>query len=203
MKEKHMEFVKKFLNEANQIINDLDVYQIEKMVDILSEVREQNGRLFILGVGGSAANASHAVNDFRKIVNIEAYAPTDNVSELTARTNDEGWATIFVSWLRTSRLNAKDALLILSVGGGDLEKNISPNLVLALQYAKKTSSKIVGIVGRDGGYTAKIADACIIIPTINSDNITPHTEAFQAVIWHLLVSHPKLKCVQTKWESVI
>ncbi len=198
-----MEFVKQFLNEASQIINHLDIFQIEKIVDLLATARAQHGRLFILGVGGSAANASHAVNDFRKIAHIESYAPTDNVSELTARTNDEGWATVFASWLKTSRLNEKDILFILSVGGGNLEKNISPNLVLALQYAQKINSKIIGIVGRDGGYTAKIADACIIIPTINSDNITPHAEAFQAVIWHLLVSHPKLKSVQTKWESVI
>ena len=158
--------------------------------------------MFILGVGGSAANASHAVNDFRKIVGIEAYAPTDNVSELTARTNDEGWSTIFAKWLETSHLKSKDLLLIFSVGGGNLEKNVSPNLVAALQYAKQVGAKVIGIVGRDGGYTAKVADACIIVPTVNPNNITPHTEAFQAVIWHLIVSHPDLKIAQTKWESV-
>lgn len=197
-----MEFVKQFLTESTQIIDRFDIKQIERAVDLLAETRENEGRLFILGVGGSAANASHAVNDFRKIVGIESYTPTDNVSELTARTNDEGWSTIFSRWLETSRLKARDTLLVLSVGGGNLEKNISPNLVLALQYAKELGSKIIGIVGRDGGYTAKVADACILIPTINDANITPHTEAFQAIIWHLLVSHPKLKAVQTKWESV-
>ncbi len=197
-----MQFIKQFLAEANQIISQLDTQQIEKCVDILSHGRANEGRLFILGVGGSAANASHAVNDFRKIVGIEAYAPTDNVSELTARINDEGWATVFVNWLKVSRLNAKDMLLVLSVGGGNIEKNISPNLVAALQYAKTVGAKITGIVGRDGGYTRQVADACVLIPTPNHENTTPHAEAFQAVIWHLLVSHPKLKAAQTKWESV-
>lgn len=197
-----MNFIRQFLSEANQIINQLDIQQIECAIDLLANARTNDGRLFILGVGGSAANASHAVNDFRKIVGIEAYTPTDNVSELTARTNDEGWATIFVKWLEVSRLKAKDLLLVLSVGGGNLEKNVSPNLVFALQYAKQIGTKIMGIVGRDGGYTAKVSDACILIPTINAENITPHAEAFQAVIWHLLVSHPKLKAVQTKWELI-
>jgi D-sedoheptulose 7-phosphate isomerase len=157
--------------------------------------------LFILGVGGSAGNAGHAVNDFRKICGFEAYAPTDNVSELTARTNDEGWATIFAEWLKGSRLGAKDGLLIFSVGGGNLEKNVSPNLVSAIQLARKTGASVIGIVGRDGGYTAKEATACVIVPTVNATHVTPHSEAFQAVIWHLLVSHPKLKVAQTKWES--
>src|SRR3990167_1630099 len=197
-----MEFVKQFLSEATQVIHSLDLSQIEKTVNLLATTKANDGRLFILGVGGSAANASHAVNDFRKIVGLEAYAPTDNVSELTARTNDEGWATVFAKWLETSRLKANDALLILSVGGGNLEKNVSPNLVAALQYAKKVGAKIMGIVGRDGGYTKTVADACVLIPTVNAQNTTPHAEAFQAVIWHLLVSHPKLKTAETKWESV-
>lgn len=198
-----MSFTKKFLLEAQQIIEQINIDAIDKMVSLLARTRSNNGRLFILGVGGSAANASHAVNDFRKIVGIEAYAPTDNVSELTARTNDEGWQTIFSKWLEVSRLQSNDALLVLSVGGGNIEKNISPNLVLALQYAKQIGTTILGIVGRDGGYTAKVANACVIIPTINPENITPHTEAFQAVVWHLLVSHPQLKITQTKWESAV
>lgn len=197
-----MKFIDEFLAEATIIIQQLNKTQIEQTIDLLVETRAQEGRLFILGVGGSAANASHAVNDFRKIVGIEAYTPTDNVSELTARTNDEGWESTFAKWLEVSRLKAHDALLILSVGGGNVEKNISPNLVLALNYAKHIGAKIMGIVGRDGGYTAKMADACILIPSPNPENITPHTEAFQAIIWHMLVSHPKLKSVQTKWESV-
>lgn len=197
-----MQFIKQFLNEATQIINQLDPSKLEEAVQVLYKTREQEGRLFILGVGGSAANASHAVNDFRKIVGIEAYAPTDNVSELTARTNDDGWASVFVRWLETSRLKAKDTLLVLSVGGGNLEKNVSPNLVAALQYAKEVGSSIIGIVGRDGGYTKQVADVCVLIPTLNPENITPHAEAFQAVIWHLFVSHPRLKMEQTKWESV-
>jgi len=197
-----MEFIKQFLNEATQLIQQINHNQIEKAVSLLAEVRANEGRLFVLGVGGSAANASHAVNDFRKIVGIEAYAPTDNVSELTARTNDDGWPSVFSKWLQVSRLKAKDVLLILSVGGGNVEKNVSPNLVEALQYARQVGSKIIGIVGRDGGYTAQVADSCVIIPTVNPANITPHAEAFQAVIWHLLVSHPKLKIAETKWESV-
>jgi len=194
-------YSKQHLAEAMKIIEQIDYARIEKMVEIIAETRENDGRLFILGVGGSAANASHAVNDFRKIVGIESYSPTDNVSEITARTNDEGWDTIFSEWLKTSKLNSKDTLLILSVGGGNIEKNISPNLVKALDYAKVVGAKIVGIVGRDGGYTAKVADAAVIVPVVNPDTITPHTEAFQAVIWHLIVSHPKLKAKQTKWES--
>lgn len=197
-----MKFIEQFLSEATSILSQLNKEQIEKVVDLLVSTRANEGRLFILGVGGSAGNASHAVNDFRKIVGMEAYAPTDNVSELTARTNDDGWASVFSGWLQVSRLKAKDLLLILSVGGGNLEKNVSPNLVSALQYAKEVGAKITGIVGRDGGYTAKVADACVIIPTPNPENTTPHAEAFQGVIWHMLVSHPKLKMSQTKWESV-
>jgi len=165
-------------------------------------VRARGGRLFILGVGGSAANASHAVNDFRKLAGIEAYAPTDNVSELTARTNDDGWHSVFAEWLKGSRFDKKDAILVLSVGGGSLEKNVSPNLVSALKLAKERGSAILGIVGRDGGYTAQVADVAIIIPTVNPANITPHTEAFQAVVWHLWISHPTLKVAETKWESM-
>ena len=196
-----MNYSKKHLNEAVEIIKKIDDNIVEKMAAIILETKNNKGRLFFLGVGGSAGNASHAVNDFRKIVGIESYAPTDNVSELTARTNDEGWDTIFSAWLHTSQLNEKDTIFILSVGGGSLEKNISPNLVKALKLAKKTNSKIIGIVGRDGGYTAKVADAALVVPTVNPDNITPHSEAFQAVIWHLLVSHPLLKSNETKWES--
>jgi len=196
-----MSFAREFLDEVVRLVAQLNTDAIEMAVGELARVRERGGRLFILGVGGSAANASHAVNDFRKICGFEAYAPTDNVSELTARTNDDGWATVFVEWLKSSRLNAKDGLLIFSVGGGNLEKNVSPNLVSAIQLAKKAGAAIVGIVGRDGGYTAKEATACVIVPTVNPAHVTPHTEAFQAVIWHLLVSHPKLKVGQTKWES--
>jgi D-sedoheptulose 7-phosphate isomerase len=190
------------LNECVKIIELLDDSIIEKMADVIDQVRTNGGRLFFLGVGGSAGNASHCVNDFRKIVGIESYAPTDNVSELTARTNDEGWDTIFAEWLKLSKLNSKDAIFILSVGGGNIEKNVSPNLVKALMLAKEVNAKILGIVGRDGGYTAKVADVAVIIPVVNNDAITPHSEAFQAVVWHLLVSHPKLKAKQTKWESV-
>ena len=169
---------------------------------LLAETRARGGRLFILGVGGSAANASHAVNDFRKIAGMEAYAPTDNVSELTARTNDEGWASVFESWLRTSRLRPDDMVLVFSVGGGSVEKQISPNLVAALDYARAVGARIAGIVGRDGGYTARMADACVIIPAVNTAHVTPHTEAFQALVWHLIVSHPRLKAAETKWESM-
>jgi D-sedoheptulose 7-phosphate isomerase len=190
------------LAETAGIVQKLDPATLENMVDLLVEVRNRGGRLFILGVGGSAANASHAVNDFRKITGFESYAPTDNVAELTARTNDEGWASVFVEWLKGSRLQSLDGLMIFSVGGGDLEKNVSPNLVSALRYAKEIGASIFGIVGRDGGYTIKVADACCLIPTINPHNVTPHAEAFQAVIWHLLVSHPKLKVSATKWESI-
>jgi D-sedoheptulose 7-phosphate isomerase len=197
-----MSYSAQHLREVVDIVAKIDPAQCERCVAELRGVRERGGRLFILGVGGSAANASHAVNDFRKIARLECYAPTDNVSELTARTNDEGWASVFVEWLRGSRLNAKDALLVLSVGGGNLEKNISPNLVTALQLAKQVGARVVGLVGKDGGYTAKVADACIIVPTVNPNNITPHAEAFQAVLWHLFVSHPDLKMNPTKWESV-
>jgi D-sedoheptulose 7-phosphate isomerase len=197
-----MNFSRQFLSEAKEVIEGLDVEQIERMADLLAATRSEGGRLFILGVGGSAANASHAVNDFRKIAGIEAYAPTDNVSELTARTNDEGWAGVFESWLRVSRLRREDTLLVFSVGGGNLEKNVSPNLVQALQYAKTAGARILGIVGRDGGFTARTADACVIVPTVNAVHTTPHAEAFQAVVWHLLVSHPKVKQAETKWESV-
>ena len=196
-----MTFSRQFLDEAKTIIDQLNLVAIESVVGLLAETRLRGGRLFILGVGGSAANASHAVNDFRKIAGIEAYAPTDNVSELTARTNDEGWATVFEAWLRVSRLRKDDALLVLSVGGGDLEKNVSPNLVAALQYAKQVGAKVAGIVGRSGGYTAQVADACVVIPTVNPEHVTPHSEAFQAVIWHLIVTHPDIKQAQTKWES--
>ena len=198
-----MSYAQQHLNEAKEIINHINIDAIEKVADLLATVKKDQGRIFFLGVGGSAGNCSHAVNDFRKIVEIESYAPTDNVSELTARTNDEGWATIFEPWLKLSKLNPKDAVFIFSVGGGNLEKNISPNLVNALKYAKQVGAKITGVVGRDGGYTAQVADACVIVPTVNPANITPHSEAFQAVIWHLLVSHPKLKENQTKWESAV
>ncbi|MBU3606153.1 SIS domain-containing protein [Polynucleobacter sp. MWH-Creno-3A4] len=198
-----MSYAQQHLDESIEVIQKIDVEAIEKMADLLAQVKVDGGRIFFLGVGGSAGNCSHAVNDFRKIVGIESYAPTDNVSELTARTNDEGWASIFVEWLKVSKLTPKDMLFIFSVGGGNLEKNISPNLVEALKFAKTIGSKVVGVVGRDGGYTAQVADACVIIPTVNSDNITPHSEAFQGVVWHLLVSHPKLKTNQTKWESTV
>ena len=197
-----MSFATEFLSETVQIAQKLDTHAIEKMATLMADTRARQGRMFILGVGGSAGNASHAVNDFRKIVGIECYAPTDNVSELTARTNDDGWATVFEAWLKVSHLRADDLLLILSVGGGNAEKNVSPNLVAALKFAKEVGAKVVGVVGRDGGYTATVADACVIIPTVNSNHVTPHSEAFQAVVWHLLVSHPSLKAGQTKWEGV-
>lgn len=198
-----MSYAAQHMKEAVEIIQKMDVSAIEKMADLLATVKAEGGRIFFLGVGGSAGNCSHAVNDFRKIVGIESYAPTDNVSELTARTNDEGWATVFVEWLKISKLQPKDALFIFSVGGGNLEKNISPNLVEAIKLAKTVGAKVTGVVGRDGGYTAQAADACVIVPTVNPETITPHSEAFQAVVWHLLVSHPKLKANQTKWESAV
>lgn len=197
-----MSFTKQYLEETAEIVRRLDPTAIDQMVAILAGTRAQQGRLFILGVGGSAANASHAVNDFRKITGIEAYAPTDNVSELTARTNDEGWSSVFDSWLKVSHLRPTDTVLVLSVGGGDLERQVSPNLVAALRYAKSIGSKVLGLVGRDGGFTATVADACVVVPTVNPIHVTPHSEAFQAVIWHLLVSHPDLKQVETKWESL-
>jgi len=197
-----MNFSEQFLLEAQQVIRKLDTQSIESVVGILAGARSQGGRVFFLGVGGSAANASHAVNDFRKIAGIECYAPTDNVSELTARTNDEGWASVFEEWLKVSRLRAGDVVFVLSVGGGSLENNVSPNLVAALRFAKAAGAKVVGVVGRDGGYTARVADACVVIPTINDAHVTPHAEAMQSVICHLMVSHPALKQARTKWESV-
>ena len=196
-----MSYSAQHLQETAAIVGLVNPADCEKCVAVLKAAREAGGRLFILGVGGSAANAGHAVNDFRKIGGFEAYAPTDNVSELTARTNDEGWASVFVEWLRGSRLTAKDCVFVLSVGGGNVEKNVSPNLVSALQLAQQVGAKVIGIVGKDGGYTAKVADACVVVPTVNPGTITPHAEAFQAVIWHLFVSHPDLKVNQTKWES--
>src|SRR5579883_3636780 len=197
-----MDFIKQFLAEANQIIAGLDKSQIEKAVNLIKETRDQEGRLFILGGGGSAANASHAVNDFRKIVGIESYAPTDNVAELTARINDDGWDSSYASWLRASRISAKDALLVFSVGGGNEEKRISVNLIEAIRMGRRVGAKVLGIVGRDGGYTAAVADACVVIPTVNEHNVTPHAEAFQTVVWHLLVSHPALRAHEMKWETV-
>jgi D-sedoheptulose 7-phosphate isomerase len=197
-----MTFARDHLDETKRIIDALDVGVIDRMAELLAALRQKSGRLFFLGVGGSAGNCSHAVNDFRKIAGIEAYAPTDNVSELTARTNDEGWETVFAEWLKVSRLKADDALFVFSVGGGSLEKNVSPNLVRALQYAKLVGAKVLGVVGRDGGYTAKVGDAVCIVPTVNPEAVTPHSEAFQAVIWHLLVTHPALKARETKWEGV-
>lgn len=195
------DFSTDFINESVQVLTSIDTAKIEAVATILRATRDAGGRLFILGVGGSAGHASHAVNDFRKICGFEAYAPTDNVSELTARTNDEGWATVLSEWLKGSRLSGKDGLLIFSVGGGNLEKNVSPNLVSAIQLAKAAGACIVGIVGRDGGYTAKEATACVLVPTVNPDHVTPHSEAFQAVVWHLFVSHPRLKVNRTKWEA--
>jgi len=198
-----MSYARRHLREAAEILERLDTDVIEKVAALLAGVRSSGGRLFFIGVGGSAANCSHAVNDFRKIVGIEAYTPTDNVSELTARTNDDGWASVFAEWLRVSHLCARDALFVLSVGGGDLERNISANLVGAIRLAREVGAKVTGIVGRDGGYTAKAADACVVVPTVNPETVTPHVEAFQAVIWHLLVSHPLLKAHPTKWEATV
>lgn len=197
-----MSYAEQYLNEAKSVIDRIDARQVEAMAELVAGIREKGGRIFFLGVGGSAGNASHAVNDFRKICGIEAYAPTDNVSELTARINDDGWDTAYVNWLKGSRLSNKDLLFIFSVGGGNLEKNVSANIVKSLQYGKETGAKVCGVVGRDGGYTAKVADACVIVPTVNPENVTPHTEAFQAVIWHLLVSHPRLQKNAMKWESI-
>jgi D-sedoheptulose 7-phosphate isomerase len=197
-----MTYTEKHLREAAAILQMLDVAAIEKVVEALAEVKASGGRVFFLGVGGSAANCSHAVNDFRKLVGMECYAPTDNVSELTARINDDGWESTFVEWLKVSRLRRQDAVFIFSVGGGSVEKNISPNLVAAARHAKSIGAKVMGILGRDGGFTGSVADASVIVPTVNPETITPHSEAFQAVIWHLLVSHPLLKTSRTKWESV-
>jgi D-sedoheptulose 7-phosphate isomerase len=194
-----MSYSKNHLRETEEVIRLIDPEITEKMVELLVDIKLKKGRVFVLGVGGSAANASHAVNDFRKLANIETYAPTDNIAELTARTNDEGWASVFSGWLKVSNLNSNDCLFILSVGGGDKDKNVSSNLVEAIDFAKINGARVTGIVGRDGGYTGKNADICLIIPTVNPDTVTPHTESFQAVIWHLLVSHPKLKSNSTKW----
>jgi len=197
-----MSYIDEYFADAQRIIDTIDRTVIARFIELLLQVRTAGGRLFFLGVGGSAANASHAVNDFRKIGGFESYAPTDNVSELTARTNDEGWETTFEHWLRTSRLSDKDMVIIFSVGGGDLERNVSPNLVRALSYAKSVNAKITGIVGRHGGYTAKVADVCVIVPPVNPDTLTPHAEAFQAVIWHLIVTHPTIRSGAMKWESI-
>jgi len=197
-----MSYVDGYLAEVKTITEQINRAEIEKMIQILLDIRRNNGRVFFLGVGGSAGNASHAVNDFRKIADIESYSPCDNVSELTARTNDDGWESVFAEWLKGSRLNNRDGVFVLSVGGGNLEKSVSVNLVRALEYAKKTGAKIVGIVGRDGGFTGKVADACVIIPTLNAATVTPHAEAFQGVIWHLIVSDPRMSVAEMKWESV-
>jgi D-sedoheptulose 7-phosphate isomerase len=196
-------FSAKYLAQTRQILDRLDLCAIERLIERLVLTRRAGGRIFFLGVGGSAANAAHAVNDFRKLCNFEAYAPTDNVAELTARTNDEGWETVFASWLRTSRLTPRDTIFVLSVGGGDLARNISPNLVRAVQYAKEVGASVVGIVGRDGGFTGAMADVCVVVPTVDSETITPHSESFQSLLWHLLVSHPALKAAATKWESAV
>ena len=197
-----MSFTKKYLAQASEIIRLLDTDAIDRVVALLVEARRRGGRLFILGIGGGAGHASHAVNDFRKLAGLEAYTPTDNVCELTARINDDGWETVFTNWLRGSRLNDRDAVCVFSVGGGDLARNISPNLVRALEYARQIGAAICGVVGRDGGFTARVADACVVIPTVDAQNVTPHTETFQALIWHLLVSHPALQITPGKWESV-
>jgi D-sedoheptulose 7-phosphate isomerase len=194
-----MSFSADHLNESIEITKAIDPNTIEKMVDLLADLKSKNGRLFVLGVGGSAANASHAVNDFRKLAGIETYAPTDNVAELTARTNDEGWQTVFSGWLKVSKLSKNDCLFVLSVGGGNKEKNVSVNLIEAIDLAKEVGARVTGIVGKNGGYTAKHADVCLVVPTVNPDTVTPHSESFQTVIWHLLVSHPKLKSNPTKW----
>jgi D-sedoheptulose 7-phosphate isomerase len=196
-----MSYTTDYLAEARQVLDRLDPAAIDRVVALLVALRQRGGRLFVLGVGGSAGNASHAVNDFRKICGIEAYTPTDNVAELTARVNDDGWETSFANWLRVSRLGPKDLVLVFSVGGGDLARNISPNLVRALEHAKQAGAPVCGIVGRDGGFTAQVADACVIVPTIRPETVTPHAEAFQAVVWHLLVSHPLLQTAPMKWES--
>ena len=190
---------KTYFQEVQKVAQEIDTGAIEKLVQELKALRERGGRLFFLGVGGSAGNCAHAVNDFRKLCGIESYAPTDNVSELTARTNDEGWDTVFSAWLRTSRANDKDAVFVFSVGGGNLEKNVSPNIVAALKECKERGTKVFGVVGRDGGYTKKVGDCVIVVPTVDANRVTPHTEAFQAVVWHCLVSHPALQQIKTKW----
>ena len=197
-----MSHAEEYLAEATKIIDRLDTQIVEDIAELLLTVRERGGRLFFLGSGGGAGHASHAVNDFRKIAGIESYSPSDNVSELTARVNDEGWESCYAEWLKGSRLNKNDAIFVFSVGGGSLEHNVSPNLIRAVERAKEVGAVILGIVGRDGGYTAQVADACVIIPTVNAKTVTPHTESFQALLWHLLVSHPRLQKSDTKWESV-
>jgi len=195
------EFAKQYLSEATTIIEQLDCASIDAMTVLLVKLREAGGRLFLIGVGGGAGHAGHAVNDFRKLAGIESYSPSDNVSELTARTNDEGWDTTYAAWLKVSRMSAKDMIFVFSVGGGDLERNISPNIVRAVQYAKEVGAAVIGVLGRNGGYTASVADACVIVPTVNSEMVTPHTESFQALVWHLLVSDPRLQVMSNKWES--
>jgi D-sedoheptulose 7-phosphate isomerase len=197
-----MDFVTRYLGEVVRVAEGIDREAVARLVDMLAGVRQRGGRLFVLGVGGSAANASHAVNDFRKLVGLEAYAPTDNVAELTARINDDGWESSFASWLQGSRLGERDCVLVFSVGGGDAERNVSVNLVRAIEYAKSVRAAVAGIVGRAGGFTATMADACVIVPTVSPDTVTPHTEAFQAVLWHLLVSHPRLQATRARWESL-
>jgi len=194
-------FAEQYIRDAQEILSKIDTAAIEKMAVLLSELRERGGRLFLIGVGGGAGHAGHAVNDFRKLAKIESYSPSDNISELTARTNDEGWETTYAAWLEVSRLNKNDMLMVFSVGGGNLEHNISPNIVRAVQYAKEVGAGVIGIVGRDGGYTASVADACVIVPTLDPDYVTPHTESFQALVWHLLVSDPRLMQAKNKWES--
>jgi D-sedoheptulose 7-phosphate isomerase len=197
-----MSYVNEYLAEARTITEQINQADIERMIGIILDIRRHDGRLFFLGVGGSAGNASHAVNDFRKIAGIESYSPCDNVSELTARVNDDGWESAFVEWLKGSHLNMQDGVFVLSVGGGNQEKNISVNLIRAVEYAKKAGAKVIGIVGRDGGFTGKVADACVIVPTVNAATVTPHAEAFQGVIWHLMVSDPRMRVAEMKWESV-
>jgi D-sedoheptulose 7-phosphate isomerase len=197
-----MDYIRQYIQETTSILQKIDGAAIHRMIDLLVQLRARGGRLFFLGVGGGAGHASHAVNDFRKIANIEAYTPTDNVSELTARVNDEGWEIAYAQWLRGSRLGPTDMVFVFSVGGGDAERNISANLVKALQYAREKGATICGVVGRDGGFTLKVADACLVIPTVNTQTVTPHTEAFQAMVWHLMVSHPALMVSEMKWESV-
>lgn len=198
----YADYINSYFNEVKLIAERIDKNAIHKMIEVLDGVRKDKGRLFILGVGGGAAHASHAVTDFRKLAGIEAYTPADNVGELTARANDDGWHTIFSNWLLGSNLSAKDAVLVFSVGGGNLEKNVSSNIVEALKYAKQVGARVLGVVGRDGGYTKQMADACVVVPVVNPEAVTPHTEAFQAVVWHLIVSHPKFQSQKGKWESV-
>uniref|UniRef100_UPI004047C41C SIS domain-containing protein n=1 Tax=Algoriphagus sp. TaxID=1872435 RepID=UPI004047C41C len=196
-------FATQYLEESKRIIDGLDPAAIEKMTQLMVDLRNRGGRLFLVGVGGGAGHAGHAVNDFRKLAGIESYSPSDNISELTARTNDEGWETTYSAWLKVSRLNSKDMLFVFSVGGGDLEKNISPNIVRAVQYAKEVGADVIGVLGRNGGYTASVASACVIVPTVNSEMVTPHTESFQALVWHLMVSDPRLQMMSNKWESSV